>query len=81
MITLELYERFKHQDAQRTGGICGCDEFEGNSKKTSRKRRLLLESRTVRYHLKKLEKAGLIGKTVNGKSRITLKGIEELRRG
>ena len=39
-----------------------------------------LESRTVRYHLKKLEEAGLIEKTANGKSKITLKGIEELKR-
>ena len=43
-------------------------------------RGIKLESRTIRYHLTKMEKMGLISRVANGKRVITEKGIEELRR-
>jgi|Deesub1362A_J573_1020465.scaffolds.fasta_scaffold02214_8 hypothetical protein len=42
-------------------------------------RGIKLEPRTVRYHLTKLEKIGLIRKGTNGKRIITKRGLEELR--
>jgi hypothetical protein len=45
-----------------------------------RNRGIRLEPRTVRYHLGKMESLGFIKKSVNGKRKITEKGIEELRR-
>ncbi|RLI77452.1 hypothetical protein DRP05_10210 [Archaeoglobales archaeon] len=43
-------------------------------------RGIKLESRTIRYHLTKMEKMGLITRVANGKRAITKKGLEELRR-
>ena len=43
-------------------------------------RGIKLESRTIRYHLTKMEKMGLISRVANGKREITKKGLEELKR-
>ena len=43
-------------------------------------RGIKLESRTIRYHLTKMEKMGFITRVANGKRTITKKGLEELRR-
>lgn len=43
-------------------------------------RGISLDPRTVRYHLTKMEKEGLIAKAYDGKRTITKRGLEELRR-
>ncbi len=48
--------------------------------KELRTRGIEIRARTVRYHLKKLEERGLVRKTQNGKSELTEKGLEELKR-